>query len=116
MMNSSPAHNSFAPIAMLRKGLFLSVAFAASSFAQTFEIGGQQSQPAQPTPQQHHKAGKSSSAAAASENSQENALQFGVSLEATREQRAADEALRHNNTADAYTHAKRAVDMAPGDK
>jgi len=115
-MNSSPAQNSFAPIAMLRKGLFLSVAFAASSFAQTFEIGGQQSQPAQPTPQQHHKAGKSSSASAASENSQENALQFGVSLEATREQRAADEALRHNNTADAYTHAKRAVDMAPGDK
>jgi len=115
-MNSSPAQNSFAPIAMLRKGLFLSVAFAASSFAQTFEIGGQQSQPAQPTPQQHHKAGKSSSAAAANENSQENALQFGVSLEATREQRAADEALRHNNTADAYTHAKRAVDMAPGDK
>ena len=115
-MNSSSAQKTFAPIAMLRKGFIISVALAASSFAQTFEIGGQQGQPAQPAPQQHRKTGKATSAGTGNESSQENALQFGVSLEATREQRAADEALRHNNTAEAYAHAKRAVDMAPGDK
>ncbi|HWC20468.1 MAG TPA: tetratricopeptide repeat protein, partial [Terriglobales bacterium] len=104
-------------IAMLRKGFFISVALAASSFAQTFEIGGQQNPPPQQqSTHQHRKAGKENPSVAGSESSEENGLQFGVSIDATREQRAADEALRHSNTAAAYAHAKRAVDMAPGDK
>ncbi|HVH88661.1 MAG TPA: tetratricopeptide repeat protein, partial [Terriglobales bacterium] len=97
---------------MLRRVLLIGVALATSSFAQTFEIGGQQSQPAQ----QHRKAAKRTNPVAGAENSEENSLRFGVSIEATRQQRAADDALRRNNPAAAYAHATRAVEMAPGDQ
>jgi tetratricopeptide (TPR) repeat protein len=105
------------PIAMFRKGLFVITALAAAMSAQTFEIGGQQSQP--PAQQQSTKQGrkaKGASPSGAAQNSEENSLRFGVSIDATREQHAADDALRHNNAPVAYAHAKRSVEMAPGDK
>src|SRR5689334_8782471 len=112
MMKSSSEAKDFAPLALVRKAVFIGVALATSScLAQTFEIGGQ-SQPAQQSPQRPRKAGRP----AATTSTEENSLQFGVSLEATRQQRAADEALRHNNASAAYEHAKRAVEMAPGDR
>ena len=112
-MKSSSESTNIALLALVRTAVFIAVAFATSScLAQTFEIGGQ-SQPAPQTTQQQRKAGKSAATAAPAE---ENSLQFGSSIEATRQQRAADEALRHNNAPAAYEHAKRAVEMAPGDR
>jgi len=113
MMKSSSEAKDFAPLALAWKTVFVVVALATSScLAQTWEVGGQ-SQPAQQKTQPQHKTGK---AAAPSVAPEENSLQFGSSIEATRQQRAADDALRHNNAPAAYEHAKRAVDMAPGDK
>ena len=99
------------PIAMFRKGLFVITALAAAMSAQTFEIGGQQSQP--PAQQQSTKQGrkaKGASPSGAAQSSEENSLRFGVSIDATREQHAADDALRHNNAPVAYAHAKRSVE------
>jgi len=117
--------NPFAPIVRsLRTPLVILAILALSALlsAQTFEIGGQNQQPQ--TQQQKpgtakKKAGKSASpgtARAAEDEEQSGIGTFGTSIEATREQRAADDALKHNNTAVAYAHAKRAVEMAPGDK
>ena len=112
-MKSSSETKDFAPLALAWKTVFVVVALATSScLAQTWEVGGQ-SQPAQQKTQPQHKAGKASSPSVAPE---ENSLQFGSSIEATRQQRAADDALRHNNAPAAYQHAQRAVELAPGDK
>src|SRR5207302_2702356 len=118
MMKSSSVIDTFAPLAMFRKGLFVVVALAASTAAQTFEIGGQQNQqPQAPNVIPSRKAGRTQVPASITpESSDENSLRFGTSIEATREQRAADDALRHNNAPAAYAHAKRSVEMAPGDK
>ncbi|HZZ15275.1 MAG TPA: tetratricopeptide repeat protein, partial [Candidatus Sulfotelmatobacter sp.] len=116
-MKSSSVPNIPVPLAMFRNVLFVMVALAGMS-AQTFEIGGQQSQP-QPTQQSAksgRKANKANSSPSAAPSSEENSLRFGVSIDATREQRAADDALRHNNAPAAYAHAKRSVEMAPGDR
>jgi tetratricopeptide (TPR) repeat protein len=125
MMKSSPVKKTFAPFSMFQKHFLLTLALAGSLSAQTFEIGGQQA--SQPQPQQQkapgtkRKASKSGSLPAAAATTTEDQEQsgigvFGSSIEATREQRAADDALKHNNPGAAYEHAKRAVQMAPGDK
>ncbi|HET9741213.1 MAG TPA: tetratricopeptide repeat protein [Terriglobales bacterium] len=99
----------------MRFGIFLVLALAlcAPATAQTFEIGGQQA----PTPQKPAKSGHKRAPASASQESDQNGIGvFGSSIEATRQQRAADDALRHNNPTAAYAHAQRAAEMAPGDK
>ena len=85
--------------------------------AQTWEVGGQQTQPQQQQAQApRKKAGKGASVPMQSTQQQESGIgTFGESISVQREQRAADEALRHNNAAVAYAHAKRAIEMAPGD-
>ena len=107
---------------MLRNLFIFVVALAACAAAQTFEVGGQQDQ--QPQQQQQKKSQTSRSKAARTQSpasSEEDQGQsgigsFGCSIDCTREERAADSALKHNNPAEAYTHAKRAVEMAPGEK
>ena len=112
-MKSSSEAKDFAPLALAWKTVFVVVALATSScLAQTWEIGGQ-SQPTQKKTQPQRKASRTPAPTAAPE---ENSLQFGSSIEATRQQRAADDALRHNNAPAAYQHAQHAVEMAPGDK
>src|SRR5437588_7877944 len=104
MMKSSSLNKSLAPIAMFRKVSLLTIVIAAagSIAAQTFEIGGQQSQPPQQqaTQSAKKKSGKGASAGSASavqENLEEgSALSFGAGLNVQREVRAADDALKHN--------------------
>ena len=121
-MKSGSVNKRFAPISMFPKSFFSVVVLAASLSAQTFEIGGQQSQQPQPQQQKSQGAKKkgsrsgTSGTAAQESPSDESTLSFGSSIEATRQQRAADEALKHNDPSGAYAHAKRAVEMAPGDK
>ena len=105
----------FAPV--FRRALILLFAFAVSMSAQTWEVGGQQTQPQQQQAQApRKKAGKGASVPMQSTQQQESGIgTFGESISVQREQRAADEALRHNNAAVAYAHAKRAIEMAPGD-
>src|SRR6185437_6493904 len=114
-MTRGSAEQFFAPMAMIRNVIFLTVALGSMLSAQTFEIGGQQQAQPQQSTQPKQKSRKAPGAGA-TQSSEENSLQFGVSIDATREQRAADDALRHNNAPAAYAHARRAVDMAPGDK
>ena len=124
-MKSSPVDTIFAPIAMFRKvSLSIIVLAAVASLpAQTFEIGGQQSQSApqakQPAKKKSGRIGSAGSTASAQPENPEqegSALSFGGGINVQREARAADDALKHNNPAAAYTHAKRVVEMAPGDK
>ncbi|MBV9145090.1 MAG: tetratricopeptide repeat protein [Acidobacteria bacterium] len=108
----------FAPVVVLRNLLIVVVALTVCAGAQTFEIGGQQNPQPQPQKSQPAKSRRAapSTAAVASEDQQSGLGQFGCSIDCTREVRAADDALKHNNAAAAYAHAKRAVDMAPGEK
>lgn len=119
-MHSSSVNETFATIVMFSKTWFVILALSTSLSAQTFEIGGQNQQPQQQKPQTAKKAGKSGSqptpVPAGEDQEQFGIGTFGSSIEATREQRAADDALKHNNAGTAYAHAKRAVEMAPGDK
>src|SRR5947207_941845 len=117
MMKSSNTDPIFAPTPMFPRALILFFALVASISAQTFEIGGQQSQPQPQSQVPRKKTGKASGAAAvqAQQQEQPGIGTFGESISVQPEQRAADEALRHNNAAVAYAHAKRAIEMAPGD-
>lgn len=122
-MKSSSVDTFFAPIVMFRKTWLLVLALSPFLSAQTFEIGGQNQQPQsqQQKPQvakkRTGKGGSQSASVAAAQDQEESGIgTFGSSIEATREQRAADDALKHNNIGAAYAHAKRAVEMAPGDK
>jgi len=119
MKNSSP-EMTFAPIAMLRNMFVVAVVFAASMQAQTFEIGGQQAQQpqqkSQPAKTKSAKGSQATAAPAAEDQEQSSLGRFGCSIDCTREERAADDALRHNDPSAAYIHAKRAVEMAPGEK
>ncbi|PYY14759.1 MAG: hypothetical protein DMG61_08815, partial [Acidobacteria bacterium] len=116
MMKSSSIDPMFAPAPMFPRVLLLVFVLVASMSAQTFEIGGQQSQPQQQSQTPRKKAGKSSAPAVQTQPQEESGIgTFGESIAVQREQRAADDALRHNNAAVAYMHAKRAIEMAPGD-
>src|SRR5579872_431718 len=118
MMKNRSLKRIFAPTAMLRNGLIVTVALATSLGAQTFEVGGQQGQPqqtTQPAAKGKKKAAKSDNATPSTAPGQEESGigTFGESINVQREQRAADDALRHNNAAAAYAHAQRSVEMAP---
>ena len=119
MIKNSSLETVFAPSAMLRNIFVVAVAFAASMHAQTFEIGGQQDQQPQQKSQSTQKRSarnSQTSAAPAGEDQTSGLGQFGCSIDCTREVRAADDALKHNNASAAYAHAKRATEMAPGEK
>ena len=101
---------------MFRNACFI-VALAGAVSAQTFEIGGPQGQsPTQPQSKSAQAPKKGTRAAAPDQNSEDNSLVWGSSLEVSREIRASDDALKHNNPGLAYMHAQRVVEMAPGDK
>src|SRR5207302_8557139 len=116
MMTSSHKDPIFAPTPMFPRALFLVYALVVSMPAQTFEIGGQQAQPQQQSQAPRKKAGKGAAVRVQPPQEDSGIGTFGESIAVQREQRAADDALRHNNAAAAYGHAKRAVEMAPGDQ
>ncbi len=87
-----------------------SLFFASAAEAQTFEINGQQAQPA-PSPSQAKKNGQQ----AQSNASGENGMGWGSSIEVGRLARAAEDALRRGNPSAAADYADRAVKAAPQD-
>ena len=86
--------------------LFLSVA----ALAQTFEVDGQQSQPANNSPNRQEE-----KPAAQSNTTGDNGIGWGSSIEVGRLARAAEDALRHGNPVLAADYAQRAVNAAPQD-
>src|SRR5215470_386220 len=112
-MKSSNTDHNFARTLMFPRASILFFVLVASMSAQTFEIGGQQSQPQQPQTS-GKKASKGARSAPAQQPEESGIGTFGESIAVQREQRAADDALRRNNPAAAYEHAKRAIEMAPG--
>lgn len=92
--------------------LFASCIVAVPLRSQTFEINGQ---PAQPAQQKPAKGAKHPAKAAQSSNG-EGGFSFGTSLEVARENRAAQDAMKHGNTSLALTHAQRAAESAPKNK
>ena len=90
------------PVIATYSALFL---FAGVATAQTFEIGGQQ---AQSPATKNSKSAKSKSSNAGS-----SGIGWGVSLDVSRNARAAEDALRKGNGAAAATFADRAVKGAP---
>ena len=87
--------------------LFLSVA----ALAQTFEVDGQQSQPASNSPNNKKKAQPAGQA----NTNGDNGIGWGSSIEVGRLARAAQDALRHGNPGAAADYAERAVKAAPQD-
>ncbi len=88
--------------------LFLSVA----ALAQTFEVDGQQSQPAPNSPKNNQ---KKNQPAGQAKTSGDNGIGWGSSIEVGRLARAAEDALRHGNPGAAADYAQRAVKAAPQD-
>jgi tetratricopeptide (TPR) repeat protein len=83
-----------------------------AAMAQTYEINGQQPQPAPSSPQTpRQKNGQSNQANA----SGENGMGWGSSIEVGRLARAAEDALRRGNALAAADYAQRAVNAAPQD-
>jgi tetratricopeptide (TPR) repeat protein len=94
--------------------LCLIVFSAPLAFAQTFEINGQQSQPSATSPDgKQPRANKGSQSS--SSNASNEGIGWGSSIEVGRLARAAEDALRHGNAAQAADYAQRAVNAAPGD-
>ena len=94
--------------------LCLAVLFAPLAFAQTFEINGQQSQPSATSPNgKQPRANKGAQPAASGAGNE--GIGWGSSIEVGRLARAAEDALRHGNPAQAAEYAQRAVNAAPGD-
>jgi tetratricopeptide (TPR) repeat protein len=87
--------------------LFLSVA----ALAQTFEVDGQQSQPASNSPNNKTKAQPAGQA----NTNGDNGIGWGSSIEVGRLARAAQDALRRGNPGAAADYAERAVKAAPQD-
>jgi len=84
------------------------------AFAQTFEINGQQAQPPAASPNDKQpRANKGSQSA--SSNASNEGIGWGSSIEVNRLARAAEDALRRGNPAQAADYAQRAVNAAPGD-
>ena len=80
--------------------------------AQDFEVNGGQQQQTPANKAGQKSKGKSSNKAAAP-SSQSNGIGFGISIDAARQARAAESALKHGNPTAAATYAQRAVDAAP---
>ncbi len=79
--------------------------------AQTFEVNGQQSQPA---PNSQNSSKKNQSASQSSNNG-DSGIGWGSSIEVGRLARAAEDALKHGNPSAAADYAQRAVKAAPQD-
>jgi tetratricopeptide (TPR) repeat protein len=94
--------------------LCLMVVCAATAYAQTFEINGQQTQPSSASPNGRQPTAKKGGQSAASAPANEG-IGWGSSIEVGRLARAAEDALRHGNPAQAAGYAERAVNAAPGD-
>src|SRR5215475_7971422 len=114
-MKSSNTDHNFARTLMFPRASILFFVLVASMSAQTFEIGGQQSQPQQQSQTSGKKASKGARSVPAQQPEESGIGTFGESIAVQREQRAADDALRRNNPAAAYAHAQHALEMAPGD-
>jgi tetratricopeptide (TPR) repeat protein len=80
--------------------------------AQTFEVDGQQSQPA---PNAQNSSKKKNQSAAQSNASGDNGIGWGSSIEVGRLARAAEDALKRGNPSAAADYAQRAVKAAPQD-
>ena len=89
-----------------------SLLLSAPVVAQTFEIDGQ---PAQTAPATKKGQQKSSATSAQSSQSGQNGIGWGSSIEVGRLARAAEDALRHGDPANAADYAQRAVKAAPQD-
>ena len=83
--------------------------FSITAVAQTFEVNGQQVQPANSPDGKQQKKSKQSSATG------ENSIGWGNSIEVSRLARAAEDALRRGNASAAADFAQRAVNAAPQD-
>ncbi len=81
--------------------------------AQTFEVNGQQSQPAPTSPK--YTTTEEKPAQPAANNAGDNGIGWGSSIEVGRLARAAEDALRHGNPGAAADYAQRAVKAAPQD-
>ena len=77
---------------------------------QTFEVNGQQQQP-NTSQQQTKRGGKG-----AKPSGEGGGLGFGNSIEVARSARAAEQALKRGNYAEAVNFSQKAVQAAPGDK
>jgi hypothetical protein len=80
----------------------------ATALAQTYEINGQPSPPAQNSPNGKQKNQQSNTTG-------DNGIGWGSSIEVGRLARAADDALRRGNPSAAADYAQRAVNAAPQD-
>jgi tetratricopeptide (TPR) repeat protein len=85
---------------------------ARPSPAQTFEVNGQ-SQPQNTQPQKPAKKGKGQSSAGSSES---GGIGFGGGIDVARQARAAEQALKKGNYAEAANFSEKAVKLAPGNK
>src|SRR5437588_3721670 len=82
--------------------------------AQTFEIQGQKPQPApQTAPKSGTKSSQKGAKAAAPEQKSGNPFAWGTSIDVARQARAAEDALRRGNYADAANYATHAANAAP---
>ncbi len=95
-------------VLLILSSLFLSLA----AMAQTFEVDGQQAQPAQNSAQNSSKKKNQPGQAA---NGADNGIGWGSSIEVGRLARAAEDALRRGNLGVAADYAQRAVNAAPQD-
>ena len=82
--------------------------FSFAAWAQTFEVDGQQSQPANSSNAKQKKGQASNTAG-------DNGIGWGSSIEVSRLARAAEDALRRGNPSAAADYAERAVKAAPQD-
>jgi tetratricopeptide (TPR) repeat protein len=89
------------------------VLWAPLALSQTFEVNGQQTQPSAASPNGAPPQAKKGPPAAATTN--DSGIGWGSSIEVGRLARAAEDALRHGNAAQAADYAQRAVNAAPGD-
>ena len=83
------------------------------ALSQTFEVNGQQTQPSAASPNGAPPQAKKGLPAAGATN--DSGIGWGSSIEVGRLARAAEDALRHGNAAQAADYAQRAVNAAPGD-
>ena len=90
--------------------ILCSLFFPVAALAQTFEVDGQQSQPASNSP-----SNKKTNQASGQANTGDNGIGWGSSIEVGRFARAAQDALKHGNPGAAADYAQRAVKAAPQD-
>jgi tetratricopeptide (TPR) repeat protein len=95
--------------------ILCSVVLWAPALAQTFEINGQPSQPPATSPNGKQPHARNGSQSVTGSASSDTGIGWGSSIEVGRLARAAEDALRRGNSAQAADYAQRAVNAAPGD-